>query len=104
MKGTNGLSQSKESVDSNFGGNFNGNNGNGNHAKIGFLWQWNHMIPNKKWKSLTINQQNDELFQLRILRDFKDFCANSDGRLLKFWDESWELKEKLSLLNSGRLA
>lgn len=92
VKASNGLSQSKESFDSNFGGNITAH---------GFLWQWNHMIQNKKWKSLTINQ-SDELFQLRMLRDFREFCANVDNRLLKFWDECWEQKEKLSILNSGR--
>lgn len=74
----------------------------GGHRKHtnGFLWQWNHMIPNKKWKSYVING-TDELFQLRMLRDFKEFCLNCDGRLLKFWDESWQEKEKLSILNSS---
>lgn len=76
--------------------NQNGFNENG--YKLGFLWQWNHMIANKKWKSLVING-TDEIFQLRMLRNFKDFCSNSDGRLLKFWDESWEKKEKLSIVN-----
>lgn len=77
----------------------NGMNG-GNTYKLGFLWQWNHMIMNKKWKSLVING-TDEIFQLRMLRDFRDFCSNSDGRLLKFWDEAWEKKEKLSILNAA---
>lgn len=74
---------------------------NGMHRKQtnGFLWQWNHMISNKKWKSFMING-TDELFQLRMLRDFKDFCMNTDGRLLKYWDESWQEKEKLSILSS----
>lgn len=67
----------------------------------GFLWQWNHMIQNKKWKSFVING-TDELFQLRMLRDFRDFCSNVDGRLVKFWDESWQEKEKLSILNSAK--
>lgn len=71
---------------------------NGNGLKLGFLWQWNHMIANKKWKSLVISG-TDEIFQLRMLRDFKDFCSNVDGRLLKFWDEAWEKKEKLSTLD-----
>lgn len=88
VKGSNGLSQS---FDSNFGSNITAH---------GYLWQWNHCIQNKKWKSLVINQ-SDEIFQLRMLRDFREFCANTDGRLLKFWDESWEQKEKLSILNSG---
>lgn len=48
------------------------------------------MIPNKKWKSLVINCSSEsELFQLRSLRDFKDFCSNHDRRLEKFWKESW---------------
>lgn len=58
--------------------------------RVGFLWSWNSMIPNKKWKSLVINCSSEsELFQLRSLRDFKDFCSNHDRRLEKFWKESW---------------
>ncbi|XP_070501407.1 GATOR complex protein Iml1 isoform X4 [Chironomus tepperi] len=67
---------------------------------VGFLWQWNHMIANKRWKSHTI-AGSDEIFQLRMLRDFRNFCSNMDGRLLKFWDEAWEKKERLSLLSSN---
>lgn len=89
----NGSSGSKESNDNGF------SNGS-NDYKLGFLWQWNHMIANKKWKSLVISG-TDEIFQLRMLRDFKDFCSNNDGRLLKFWDEAWEQKEKLSILNTA---
>lgn len=91
----NGSNGSKDGSENGFS---NGMNGNSN--KLGFLWQWNHMIANKKWKSLVINS-TDEIFQLRLLRDFKDFCANNDGRLLKFWDESWEKKEKLSLVSAN---
>lgn len=75
----------------------NGFNSLSGTYKLGFLWQWNHMIANKKWKSLVING-TDEIFQLRMLRDFKDFCSNADGRLLKFWDEAWEKKERLSIV------
>ncbi|XP_035917086.1 GATOR complex protein Iml1 isoform X3 [Anopheles stephensi] len=64
--------------------------------RTGFLWSWNHMIPNKKWKSLVI-AQTDDLFQLKMLRDFKEFCANADQRLVTFWESCWELKEKASL-------
>ncbi|XP_055607436.1 GATOR complex protein Iml1 isoform X1 [Uranotaenia lowii] len=64
--------------------------------RTGFLWSWNHMIPNKKWKSLVISQ-SDDLFQLRMLRDFKDFCSNQDQRLVNFWEECWEAKEKSSM-------
>lgn len=69
--------------------------------KNGFLWQWNHMIQNKKWKSYVFSGNDEELFQLRMLRDFREFCSNTNGRLLKFWDESWQEKEKLSILNSS---
>ncbi|XP_058067307.1 GATOR complex protein Iml1 [Anopheles bellator] len=64
--------------------------------RIGFLWSWNHMIPNKKWKSLVI-AQTDDLFQLKMLRDFREFCSNTDQRLVNFWESCWELKEKASI-------
>ncbi|GAB0089616.1 GATOR complex protein Iml1 [Sergentomyia squamirostris] len=65
--------------------------------KTGFLWSWNHMVPNKKWKSLVISNSPDgEIIQLRMLRDFKSFCSNHDQRLIEFWDHCWELKEKAS--------
>jgi hypothetical protein len=89
----NGSNGSKDS-------NENGFTSATNINELGFLWQWNHMIGNKKWKSSVING-TDEIFQIRLLRDFKDFCANVDGRLLKFWDEAWEKKEKRSLLNTS---
>ncbi|KAI8123430.1 DEP domain-containing protein 5 [Lucilia cuprina] len=61
--------------------------------KIGFLWAWNHMIPNKKWKSLLINNSSDgELFQLKMLKDFREFCSNIDNRLVKFWNHCHDLK------------
>ncbi|XP_052847200.1 GATOR complex protein Iml1 isoform X6 [Drosophila gunungcola] len=63
--------------------------------KVGFLWAWNHMIPNKKWKAQTINNSADgELFQLKMLKDFREFCSNSDQRLSTFWSQSQELKRK----------
>lgn len=62
--------------------------------QIGFLWSWNHMIANKKWKSLVLTNSPDaELFQLRMLQDFKDFCANRNDRLVRFWENSWAAKE-----------
>ncbi|XP_058838167.1 GATOR complex protein Iml1 isoform X2 [Topomyia yanbarensis] len=64
--------------------------------RTGFLWSWNHMIPNKKWKSLAI-AQSEELLQLRMLRDFKDFCSNKEERLVNFWEECWEAKVKSSM-------
>ncbi|XP_017059638.1 GATOR complex protein Iml1 isoform X6 [Drosophila ficusphila] len=63
--------------------------------KVGFLWAWNHMIPNKKWKAQTISNSADgELFQLKLLKDFREFCSNSDLRLSTFWSQSQELKCK----------
>lgn len=53
------------------------------------------MIPNKKWKSLLIkNSQDGELFQLKMLKDFRDFCSDADERLTKFWEHCHELKRK----------
>ncbi|XP_065362330.1 GATOR complex protein Iml1 isoform X3 [Calliphora vicina] len=61
--------------------------------KIGFLWAWNHMIPNKKWKSLLINNSSEgELFQLKMLKDFREFCSNGDNRLVKFWNHCHDMK------------
>lgn len=54
------------------------------------------MIANKKWKSLICqNSEENELFQLRMLQDFREFCANDKDRLLRFWEDSWATKEKL---------
>lgn len=62
--------------------------------KTGFLWSWNHMIANKKWKSYVLASSADgELFQLRMLADFKDFCSNQNDRLVHFWEECWAKKE-----------
>ncbi|XP_023034077.1 GATOR complex protein Iml1 isoform X3 [Drosophila willistoni] len=63
--------------------------------KVGFLWAWNHMIPNKKWKAQIINNSADgELLQLKMLKDFREFCSNSDQRLSQFWAHCQELKRK----------
>lgn len=55
--------------------------------KVGFLWSWNHMIPNKKWKGFVIGG-TQELFQLKMLKDFREFCSNQDERLTNFWNQS----------------
>lgn len=70
------------------------------HNEVGFLWQWNHAISNRKWKSFNI-AGSDELFQHRMLKDFKNFCANADGRLMKFWEDAWEKIEQQSLANNN---
>lgn len=67
---------------------------------LGFLWQWNHAVANRKWKSYNI-AGSEELYQHRMLRDFKDFCSNVNGRLVKFLEDSWEKKELQSLANNN---
>ncbi|XP_055373672.1 GATOR complex protein Iml1 isoform X2 [Condylostylus longicornis] len=69
--------------------------------KVGFLWSWNHMIANKKWKSLIINcSQEGELFQLRMLKDFKEFCSNQDQRLKNFWDKCWDMRKNSVIIEN----
>ncbi|XP_058807766.1 GATOR complex protein Iml1 isoform X1 [Phymastichus coffea] len=60
--------------------------------RMGFLWSWNHML-SRKWKYPTLST-GDELFQKKIIQDFRHFCSNGDNRLKRFWDSCWELKEK----------
>lgn len=50
---------------------------------IGFSWSWNFML-GKKWRS---QYTGDESFQDNMLTDFRMFCSNKDGRLLKFYEE-----------------
>lgn len=57
-------------------------------SQMGFLWSWNHMI-SRRWRTI----QNLDVFQMRLLRDFKEFCENKDQRLKIFWERCWELKE-----------
>ncbi|XP_013146136.1 PREDICTED: DEP domain-containing protein 5 isoform X6 [Papilio polytes] len=61
---------------------------NSRRFQMGFLWSWNHMI-SKKWKWLQ-PATGDETFQMRMLRDFKHFCANHEQRLTQFWDHCWD--------------
>ncbi|XP_043506700.1 GATOR complex protein Iml1 isoform X3 [Frieseomelitta varia] len=60
--------------------------------RIGFLWSWNHML-SRKWKSSS-TLAGDELFQKKLIQDFKHFCSNGDNRLKQFWESCWEIKEK----------
>lgn len=66
-----------------------------NSRKMGFLWCWNHMV-SKRWRT---NQGVDNNFQLRLLKDFREFCNNRYDRLRSFWLESWEAKETKSALS-----
>ncbi|XP_012282674.1 GATOR complex protein DEPDC5 isoform X2 [Orussus abietinus] len=60
--------------------------------RMGFLWSWNHML-SRKWKSLSTSA-GDELFQKKLIQDFRHFCSNGDNRLKIFWESCWELKER----------
>ncbi|XP_050506541.1 GATOR complex protein Iml1 isoform X1 [Diabrotica virgifera virgifera] len=60
-----------------------------NTTKMGFLWSWNHMV-SKRWRP---NQGVDTNCQLKLLKDFREFCSNSKNRLRNFWYECWESKE-----------
>ncbi|KAF5306981.1 hypothetical protein FQR65_LT07204 [Abscondita terminalis] len=57
--------------------------------KMGFLWSWNHMI-SRRWRT---NQAIDTNFQIRLLKDFREFCDNANDRLTIFWEKSWKAKE-----------
>jgi len=57
--------------------------------RMGFLWSWNHMV-SRRWRT---NQAVDTNFQVRLLKDFREFCDNKDDRLRSFWEQSWEAKE-----------
>ena len=51
--------------------------------KVGFLWSWNFML-SKKWRS---PNTGDEVFQDKMLADFRQFCANENNRLSEFWND-----------------
>lgn len=50
----------------------------------------------KRWRT-GINQAIDNNFQTKLLKDFREFCANSDNRLRMYWEESWEAKETANI-------
>nr|CAD7589464.1 unnamed protein product [Timema genevievae] len=64
--------------------------------RTGFLWSWNHML-SRRWRSSSTPATGDEMFQAKFLRDFREFCANTNNRLLDFWETSWTLKTQTSL-------
>ncbi|KAK6967840.1 DEP domain-containing protein 5 [Biomphalaria glabrata] len=49
---------------------------------VGFLWSWNYMS-SRRWRSPSTG---DEIFQDRMLADFRKFCANDENRLSEFWE------------------
>lgn len=52
-------------------------------TRFPFLWSWNYML-SKRWRSAFTG---DEHFQDKLLLDFRKFCSNSEGRLIKFWEK-----------------
>ncbi|KAH0625529.1 hypothetical protein JD844_015075 [Phrynosoma platyrhinos] len=49
--------------------------------RVGYNWAYNTMLT-KTWRS---SATGDEKFAHRLLKDFTDFCANRDNRLVAFW-------------------
>lgn len=58
----------------------------GSEERIGYYWAYNTMLT-KAWRTGVLG---DEKLADRLLRDFADFCANKDNRLLNFWDSCQE--------------
>ncbi|XP_069571965.1 GATOR1 complex protein DEPDC5 isoform X2 [Brachyistius frenatus] len=54
----------------------------GGEERVGYYWAYNTMLT-KAWRTGVLG---DERLADRLLRDFTDFCANKDDRLLNFWD------------------
>ncbi|ELT94063.1 hypothetical protein CAPTEDRAFT_139536 [Capitella teleta] len=61
---------------------------------LGFLWSWNFMLT-KRWRS---SNTGDEVFQDKVLADFRAFCANSKDRLKQYWDSCYAQHEQSKLL------
>ncbi|XP_010770022.1 DEP domain-containing protein 5-like [Notothenia coriiceps] len=54
----------------------------GSEERVGYYWAYNTMLT-KAWRTGVLG---DERLADRLLRDFTDFCANKDNRLLQLWD------------------
>lgn len=50
---------------------------------VGYLWSWNFMLT-KKWRSC---HTGDEIYQDKMLADFRAFCSNQDNRLRDYYDD-----------------
>ncbi|XP_017781938.1 PREDICTED: DEP domain-containing protein 5 isoform X2 [Nicrophorus vespilloides] len=68
-----------------------------NTRRKGFLWSWNHMV-SRRWRTNVVVDNN---FQTKLLRDFREFCANRDDRLRTYWEASWLTKEMASTMSKG---
>uniref|UniRef100_A0A673XDZ8 DEP domain containing 5, GATOR1 subcomplex subunit n=1 Tax=Salmo trutta TaxID=8032 RepID=A0A673XDZ8_SALTR len=58
----------------------------GSEELVGYYWAYNTMLT-KAWRTGVLG---DEKLADRLLRDFTDFCANKDKRLVNFWDSCQE--------------
>ncbi|XP_077954899.1 GATOR1 complex protein DEPDC5 isoform X9 [Gasterosteus aculeatus] len=58
----------------------------GGEERVGYYWAYNTMLT-KVWRTGALG---DERLADRLLRDFTDFCANKDNRLLHLWDSCQE--------------
>ncbi|XP_078121015.1 GATOR1 complex protein DEPDC5 isoform X11 [Sander vitreus] len=58
----------------------------GGEERVGYYWAYNTMLT-KAWRTGVLG---DERLADRLLRDFTDFCANKDNRLLHLWDSCQE--------------
>ncbi|XP_065146520.1 GATOR1 complex protein DEPDC5 isoform X2 [Paramisgurnus dabryanus] len=58
----------------------------GSEDRVGYNWAYNTMLT-KAWRTSALG---DEKLADRLLRDFTDFCANKDNRLVTFWDSCVE--------------
>ncbi|CAF3363299.1 unnamed protein product [Rotaria socialis] len=77
----------------------NGNiDGQSSPLDYGFYWCWNFCL-GKKWRSC---QTGEEKYQDNMLDDFRKFCANDKGRLLKFWNEVNTVANKIDAENQEK--
>lgn len=71
----------------------------GGDESVGYYWAYNTMLT-KSWRTGVLG---DEKLADRLLRDFSDFCANRDSRLLTFWDSCQEKMNASTPWLRGRL-
>ncbi|XP_052464433.1 GATOR complex protein DEPDC5 isoform X6 [Carassius gibelio] len=58
----------------------------GSEERVGYNWAYNTMLT-KAWRTGVLG---DEKLADRLLRDFTDFCANKDNRLVMYWESCVE--------------
>uniref|UniRef100_A0A671RCW4 DEP domain-containing protein 5-like n=1 Tax=Sinocyclocheilus anshuiensis TaxID=1608454 RepID=A0A671RCW4_9TELE len=58
----------------------------GSEERVGYNWAYNTMLT-KAWRTGVLG---DEKLADRLLRDFTDFCANKNNRLVTYWESCVE--------------